>query len=199
MKSVTTQWAAVGIGILGVTLSTTLLATHLLSEATFAAVLTVMVLSALAVYLSPRLIELNLKEMKLVLDRIEKVKAEIDAMYGGIDSLKREPMKIDKEWHSRLGGEAGVVHAVTVMNYVSGCIKRERERLAQIFILGNPPEKIAAGLVDHTKDDLVFKWEPGGVPLDRPPRSVEDRRKAEAIKNAAKVDDTTEQADKTSP
>ena len=71
------------------------------------------------------------------------------------------------------------------MNYVSGCMKRERERLAQIFILGNPPQKTAAAIVDHTKDDLVFKWEPGGVPLDSPPRSMEVRARAKAEKEAA--------------
>jgi hypothetical protein len=194
MKSMTTQWAAVGIATSGIALSTTLLATHLLGETAFVAVMTVAVLSALAVFLSPRLVELNLKEMKLVLDRIERVKAEIDAMYGGIENLKREPMKNDEEWHSRLGvAGGGLVHDVTVMNYVSGCMKRERERLAQIFILGNPPEKIAAALVDHTKDDLVFKWEPGEIPLDRPPRSVEDRRKAQAIKEAAEKGNTGQQ------
>src|ERR1700733_3642048 len=103
MKSMTTPWTSAAISILGIALATILLASHLLSEATFAIMLTVTALCALAVYLSPRLRELNLKEMKLVLDRIERVKAEIDAMYGAIDGLKREPMKTDAEWHNRLG------------------------------------------------------------------------------------------------
>jgi len=123
--------------------------------------------------------------MKLVLDKIEKVKAEIEAMYGSIDSLKREPMKADSDWHNRLGVRGGLVSATAVMNYVSGCIKRERERLAQVFIVGNGPEKTAAALVDHSKDDLVFKWEPGGVPLDSPPRSYEERQRAKAASEKA--------------
>ncbi|MBX3410304.1 MAG: hypothetical protein KF859_10505 [Phycisphaeraceae bacterium] len=146
------------------------------SDVVFIVMLGMVAISAIAVYMSPRVQELNLKEMRLVLAKIEKVKAEIDAMYGAIDSLERAPMITDNEWQRRLGGGAFVVTAGTVMNYVSGCIKRERERLAQVFVLDNSPEKTAKAIIDHTKDDLVFKWEPGGVPLDSPPRPMEYRR-----------------------
>ena len=189
MKSQISQFVAIGTAATGIALAVTLLSVHLVSEATFLIVLTIAALSALAIYLSPRLLEFNLKEMKLVLDRIERVKADIDAMYGETENLKRPTMKNDNEWHERMGAGGGLVMVGAVMNYVSGCIKRERERLAQVFILGNSPEKTATALVDHTKDDLVFKWEPGSVSLDKPPRSVEDRKRAaEASKKASKAD-----------
>lgn len=168
------------------TLATVLLAASLVGETTFIVIMSLTTFSSLAVYLSPRLLEVNVKEMRLVLAQLEKVKAEIDAMYGGIEKLKREPLKTDSEWHNRLGAGGGLVSSGAVMNYVSGCMKRERERLAQIFILGNTPEKTAAALVDHTKDDLVFKWEPGSVSLDVGPRSTEDRRKAKAAREASR-------------
>lgn len=171
------------IALVGVVLSTSLLIAGLLGELVFSVVLAITATCSLAVFHASRLREINLKEMKIVLDRIERVKAEIDSMYGSIDTLKREPMVTDQQWWDRLGASNGLTTSGSVMSYVSGCMKRERERLAQIFIVGNSPEKTAAALVDHTKDDLVFKWEPGGVPLHNPPRSVEERRQANQAKH----------------
>ena len=184
MKIPTSLWS-VAIAATGIVLATTLLVKGQVGEPSFLVLIALASICALAVFLSPRLRILNLKEMKLVLERIEKVKADIDAMYGAIDGLKRAPMITDAEWQSRLGGGAFLITGGTVMNYVSGCMKRERERLAQVFILGNSPEKTAAAIVDHTKDDLVFKWEPGGVPLDQPPRSRAERQKAKAESSEA--------------
>jgi hypothetical protein len=68
----------------------------------------------------------------------------------------------------RLSGEAGqgVVHGVTVMRYVAGAIRRERQRLAEIFERAGMQE-IASQIADSALDPNVFRFRPPSIDLHR--------------------------------
>ena len=55
------------------------------------------------------------------------------------------------------------------MNYVMGCAKRERERLARIFVAEKTGDSLAQAIVDGSLDMRVFKWVGPGAFLDDPP------------------------------
>jgi hypothetical protein len=167
------------VGIIGVILFTTLLASAKIGEASYVVLLGVLVLACIAILALPRLRELDIRSLKLTLDRIEAVKAGIEELYGGIEHLRKAPLVLDKVRIESLGLRSG--HITTGdggMRYTVGCIKRERERLARIFVNAKSPEKIAEAILDNRMDDLVFKWNGPEVPLDQLPISVEDRKSA---------------------
>ena len=122
------------VGIIGVILFTTLLATAKIGEASYVVLLGVLVLACIAILALPRLRELDIRSLKLTLDRIEAVKAGIEELYGGIEHLRKAPLVLDKVRIESLGLRSG--HITTGdggMRYTVGCIKRERERLARFF------------------------------------------------------------------
>lgn len=80
-------------------------------------------------------------------------------------------MKIDEQKVNDLGGSAGYVTLMGIMRYVSGCILRERERLARAI-----PEH-ADAIRDTSMDDLVFKWSGPETPLDTPPKPYKEDEK----------------------
>ncbi len=85
-------------------------------------------------------------------------------------------MVLDDEKIEDLGLKTGaVILGKASMRYLVGCMKRERERLARVFITGNGPDKLAEGILDSSMDDLVFKWNGPEAALDRLPKSVSQK------------------------
>jgi len=175
--------AVVGFG--GVVLAVGLLAYGKIGEVTFAGVFAISALVGVALHGFARLQSINLKELTVIFRQFEAAKSELiqvtkelEKMYGGIDKLRREPLVLDDAKIESLGLTAGgLTTGSATMRYPVGCMKRERERLAMIFIRENSPEGIAKAILDNSLDDNVFKWAGPESPLDEPPISVEARKR----------------------
>jgi hypothetical protein len=103
-------------------------------------------------------------------------------MYGGIDNIKREPLVLDDAKIESLGlSSGGLTTGSATKRYTVGCMKRERERLAMIFVREKSSEQIAAAILDNTLYDNVFKWAGPESPLNAPPISVEERKRRKAV------------------
>lgn len=173
------------LGITGLLLFTGLLITRYISEFIYLGLLIPLALVCVAILCLPRLKELDLKnfrmtlsELRQVKSEIEAVKADIEEMYGGIEKIRNAPMVLDKAKMQELGIRTGIAPDVSaVMRYTTGCIKRERERLARIFISPKEPDKLAKAILDGSLDDKVFKWNGPETLLDTPPVSFEEREK----------------------
>jgi hypothetical protein len=84
----------------------------------------------------------------------------------------------DRPKMQELGLAGGhIAFSDAVMRYTTGCMKRERERLARIFIVEKPPAKLAEAILDASLNDKVFKWNGPEAPLDAPPKSHAERVK----------------------
>src|SRR5690606_26923740 len=118
--------------------------------------------------------EFNLRELSVKLDRFEVAVAKVEARYCSIEDIRPERLRADREWLSQMGGRASAVNAFGVMGYVAGCMTRERQRLAQIFRQEHSPDTRARALMDPSKDELVFRWEPRSVSLDDRPSKQHD-------------------------
>lgn len=173
--------AAIGIGLVGIILFTGLLWAEKISETSYVVLIIPLALVCITVVCLPRLKELNLKDWKITLNELKQVKADIEEMYGGIDNLKREPLILDEAKQEELGIGRVKCAATSsaVMRYTAGCMKRERERLARIFVNEKPPAKLAEAIMDNTLDDKVFKWNGPESPLDKEPVSSDERQKQE--------------------
>jgi len=179
------------LAVVCVCLFTTLLVSGVVSEVIYASLLGVFALVCIVLLVLPRLQELDLKNLRLTLREIRQVKAEVQEvkediaeMYGGIDNLRKQPLVLDKTKMEQLGLKIPEgVHPLTassmsaVMRYPAGCIKRERERLARIFVTEKNPEKVAEAILDNSLDDKVFKWSGPETPLDAEPKSPKERAK----------------------
>lgn len=173
------------LAVVCVCLFTVLLLLGRISEYTFAWLLGLFALVCIVLLVLPRLREIDLKNLRLTLDEIRQVKAEVQEtkediaeMYGGIENLRKQPLVLDGDKMKELGLEGGhLTKSSAVMRYPTGCIKRERERLARIFINEKTPEKIAEAILDNSLDDKVFKWNGPETSLDTEPKSVEEREK----------------------
>jgi hypothetical protein len=171
---------------------TVLLCLHRIGEPSYVGLLILTAFVTLATSYWGRVEEINLKEFKLVLAKLEQVKAEIEEMYGGIDAIKRQPYIMDKAKLASLGMSDGTqTFGNSVMRYTAGCMKRERERLARIFVTDKTPEKLAEAILDASLDDLVFKWNGPEHTLDDPPKSLAQREAEENAKNAAENPQTS--------
>ena len=172
---------ALGIAAVGIVLFTLLLQAMLIGQWAYASLISVLALICVAIVLLPRLKELDLKNLRLTLAEIKQVKAEVEEIYSGISHLKRNPMMMDDAKMRELGfGEpepGGLPGICAIMRYPAGCIKRERERLARIFVKERPFEKIAEAILDDSLDEKVFKWNGPEVGLDVPPKSHEERER----------------------
>jgi hypothetical protein len=162
------------VAFLGVVLFTILLCLGHIGATAFVTLMLALGLFCLALHGFSRLRELDLKQLKITLDRIEQVKSEIEEMYGGIDHIRRSTYAMSPEKLSALG--SGGILSDLSMPYIAGVILRERERLAKIFIKEKTPEKIAEAILDGSFNDKVFKWAGPGTPLDVPPKSVQERK-----------------------
>jgi hypothetical protein len=188
------------VGVVSVAFFTTLLVLQEISEIAYSALVALSALVAIIIYGFPRLAELDIKNLRLTLREVkeatfeaknatrelEQAKKELAEMYGGIENLRREPFVLDEQKQNQLGlGQNGIVMASGTMRYPAGCIKRERERLASIFVNEKSPEEVAKAILDASLDDLVFKWDGPEVGLNAPPRTTEERRLAKEKKEAS--------------
>ena len=169
-------------GLSGTVLFTWLLSQGTISELTYITGLGGTAIVSLVIHGFSRLKVLDLKNLKITLNEIkqaqqelENTKSEIVEMYGGIENLQREPLVLDNTKMEELGMSGGLARTSAAMRYPAGCIKRERERLARIFVNVKTPEEIAKAIVDNSLDDKVFKWNGPETPLDEPPKSVQQR------------------------
>ena len=173
------------VGVIGIAVFTSLLVMGHLSEASYVGLMIPLALVCIVLLCLPRLRELDLKNLKITLHElrqvksdIEDVKADIAEMYGGIEKLRKQPMVLDDAKMKELGLEGGHIAEISsVMRYTTGCLKRERERLARILVSPKDPEKTAEAILDGTLDDKVFKWNGPEVALDVPPKSVDERKR----------------------
>jgi hypothetical protein len=181
------------VGLGGVALFTCLLIVDKVSEASYIGLMLPLALVCIVLLCLPRLRELDLKNLKIVLSEIKQVKAEIEEMYGGIENIKRSPLILDDARMKELGLKPGGIPQISaVMRYTVGCMKRERERLAQIFVRQKSPEQIAESILDGSLDDKVFKWAGPESNLSKSPKRVVDEPKgmeaehrANTIENSA--------------
>jgi len=160
-------WAGV-IGTILLILFTVLLVTKQINELTYSAVIVGSMLVSITIAVLPRLSELDLKNLRLVLAEIKKTKTEIEELYGGIENIKR--IRTTSVNHTALGLNAtpGQLTGHMGQRYVMGCMKRERERLAKIFVAERPPEKLAEAILDITFDQKVFLFTGPGFSIDDP-------------------------------
>lgn len=176
--------AAATIAVLGVLLFTVLLITRMVSETTYTALFGLTAFASLALLAFPRLKEIDVRNLRITLadleqiqSKVEKTKAEIAEMYGGIERLRKSPLVLDDAKMRELGLDPGnLATASSVMRYTAGCITRERERLASILVSPKSPEEIAAAILDKSLDDRVFKWNGPEVTLSLAPVSVDERK-----------------------
>ena len=84
---------------------------------------------------------------------------------GGIEGVKRDRKSFD---YQKLPGAGSIAMSGAMRNYISGCITRERERLAKIFIVEKSPERLAEAILDSRYDIQVFRWSGMGVSIDDP-------------------------------
>lgn len=180
--------AAIAFSIAATTFSVALLVFKQIGEVAFVALVALFALVALAIHSLSRLRELDLRSLKLTLHQIEavkrevsEVKDEIQAMYGGIESIRRSPLVLNNAKMAELGLDGnGLALASATMRYPVGCIKRERERIARIFIAEPSLAKLAQAILDNSLDDQVFKWAGPESVLDDAPVSLQERRSREA-------------------
>ena len=106
------------------------------------------------------------------------VKGQISEFYSEIKHLKQGKWVMDEEKMKELGMSPGhLSRSDAAVRYAAGCVKRERERLAQIFAGSKTTDKVAAAIMDDSLDDKVFKWNGPETPLDVSPVSHEDIEK----------------------
>ena len=171
------------IALSGTLLFTWLLSQETINEYTYIAGLGGTAIVSLVIHGFSRLRELDLRNLKITLNEIKQVqqkieitRSEIVEMYGGIENLERKPLVLDSSKMEELGlSGGGFPTASAAMRYPAGCIKRERERLARIFVNVKTPEEMAKAIVDDSLDDKVFKWNGPETSLDEPPKSVQQR------------------------
>ncbi len=178
--------AVVSVIVLGIgysSLFTVLLVMECISGATYGFLLSTLALICIVLLVLPRLRELDLRNLRLVLAEIKQVKEDVAEMYGGIDNMRKQPLVLDKAKMNELGLNGGsVAFAGPSMRYLTGCMKRERERLARIFTNEKTPEKVAEAILDNSLDDKVFKWNGPESTLDAEPKSLEKRKQEKAAK-----------------
>ena len=176
--------AVVLLAIVCLVLFTSLLLSGHISAAVYAVLLGGFAVVCITLLVLPRLRELDLKNLRLVLNEIKQVKEDIAEVYGGIENLRKQPLVLDKAKMRELGLKGGALALdAAVMRYGSGCITRERERLASVFVREKTPEQIAQGILDNSLDDKVFKWAGPEMPLDAEPKTAEQREKEKKAKS----------------
>jgi hypothetical protein len=161
------------VAVAGTALFTTLLITHLIGPVSYVVLMSVVILTSWVCVLHPRLKKLDLKNLTLTLDRIEKVTARAERMYGSIDNLQRVPLVLGYDKMMELGVNASCfsTNPGAIMRHVAGSIKRERERLARIFVAHGKPE-VAEAILDASFDERVFKWYGPEIGLDVEPQPL---------------------------
>ncbi len=158
--------ASVVVAVVGLILFTALLALGLLGGTLYCGLITVLSFVSLAIAWSGRISEVDFKKLRLTLQEIrtvqadvERLKAEVIEMYGGIDHIRRAPLVLDDAKRTELGLSTGhLATADATMRYAAGVVKRERERLAKVFVNAKNPQQTAEAILDGSLDDKVFRW-----------------------------------------
>lgn len=152
------------IGIFGTILFTALLIRELLTPVVYVSLMVPLAFVCISIVCMPRLLELDLKNLRITLAELKKVKAEIEDMYGGLDNIRSTKYILDEQRIEDLGlkyNKNAIPDsslAPAMVRYITGCIKRERERLARVFINPKEGERLAEAILDGTYDDGVFTW-----------------------------------------
>jgi hypothetical protein len=137
---------------------------NLITPIVYASLMLPLALVCLAIVCLPRLTELDLKNLRITLTELKQVKAEIEDMYGGIENIRSAKYVLDDKRIETLGLKVNkdaiptASLAPALVRYIAGCIKRERERLARVFMNPKQGEKLAQAILDGTYDDRVFTW-----------------------------------------
>ena len=160
------EGAAATIGAVGTVLFTALVASGPLTGDEYVGAMTLLAFVCLAFLVLRRIKEFNLSDMTITLrkyervrDELETVKTEVEEMYGGIERLRKAPLVLDAAKMRELGIEKSAIPTSgALMRYTSGCMKRERERLARVFVTPKCSEKLAEAVLDGSMDDSVFQW-----------------------------------------
>src|SRR2546421_5201060 len=143
------------VGLLGTGLFTGLLIAHLISAEVYSRMMIGVFVRCIVIITISRLLEFDFQGFKVKLQEAREIKAELENLYADISHLKQSPLTLDDAMARELGGGGGMPRGADVMRYVSGCMRRERERLARIFIADRPPEKIGEAILDGSLDDKV--------------------------------------------
>ncbi len=160
-------------GISGTLIFTGLLTTRLVTPAVYAGLMALLALVSLALVSLPRLAEIDIKNLRMTLSELKQVKAEIEDIYGGIENIRNAKYVLDESKIEALGLKVNKGHIATaslapaLLRYVAGCIKRERERLARVFVNPKDGDRLAEAILDGTYDDLVFRWAGPETTLDK--------------------------------
>ena len=151
--------AAILIALISGGLFTFLLVKGYIPAIVYASLVAILAVVCLAIVCLQRITEIDMKNLRLVL-QAKKAIDDFAKMYGGIERFMKAPMALDDDKMRELGLQApgGLAKISAVMRYTAGCIKRERERLAQIFVNEKTPEALAQAILDPTLDDSVFRW-----------------------------------------
>ncbi|MFA6134585.1 MAG: hypothetical protein WC869_11280 [Phycisphaerae bacterium] len=176
---------SITLGVAAFLVFTSLLVVDRLSGATYLGTLALLALVCLVIPCLPRLLELDLRNLRMTLSELRQVKSEIETvkagieeMYGGIENLRRAPFVLDGPKMAELGLSGGsIATAGGAMRYTAGCIRRERERLAKVFVTPKAPDKLAEAILDNSLDEKVFKWNGPEAILDAPPTSLAERER----------------------
>lgn len=170
------RMAAVLVGAVCLVLFTALLVAGRISEGYYFLLIGMAALVSIAVLCHARLQELDIRNLKLILADLKQTKADIVEMYGGIGNLRKALLVLDEAKMKELGVPLGKLPLTSaVMRYTAGCVKRERERLARVFVNHKEPEHLAQAILDSSLDDKVFKWNGPESPLDAEPIATDQR------------------------
>jgi len=144
--------SAVALAGLGIALLTILLVYGFLPASIYGVLFVVVALISMAVASLPRLQILDLKNLRITLNELERatkearaVKREMEEMYGEIENLRKTPIVLDDTKIENLGLKPETfLMGRAVVQYIAGCVTRERERLARIA-RAKCTEKLAEG------------------------------------------------------
>lgn len=167
------------VGVGGTFLFTLLLLDERLSELSYVSLMGLVAIVSVTILVLPRLRELNLRQLKLVVTEAKELQRDLEKVlevYQGIEEHRTDPMILNTEKVEELGLRSGRrVLGDAVMQYVAGCIRRERQRVAHVLrvCLNNP--NLAEAVSDSRMDDNVFKWAGPGSDLIDPPKTAKER------------------------
>jgi hypothetical protein len=189
-------FAAIAIGVSGTALVVTLLAVGLINQVIFAATWALPVFAGILVYVSPRLQRADFRRLTVVLRRVEEatkraeaVESRLSTIYGDTSNLAHTPFSpVGKYEELGVGEGRRIMTGQSAVNYVTGCMTRERARLARVFVEQKTPEKLAEAILDASLDMRVFQWAGPGATLDTVPKTATQRRVEEAAAEKARLD-----------
>ena len=99
------SYLSIVIGCVGIVLFTWLLKGKHIDQVVYGSLMGGVMIVCISVAVLPRLKELDIKNLRLILNevrdaqgRLEKTKREVETMYGGIERLRKAPLKLDEDF-----------------------------------------------------------------------------------------------------